>query len=68
MFDVTIPAQDCHIRTRHLRDHLRPASATADETVGLHNCRISLKTVKNLHGEVYPRTCHPLPEFDLTPA
>jgi hypothetical protein len=26
-----------HIRLLHLRDHLRPATRAADETVGLHN-------------------------------
>jgi hypothetical protein len=29
---VTMPAQDLHIRLLHLRDHLRPATQTADET------------------------------------
>ena len=29
---VTMPAKDLHIRLLHLRDHLRPATQTADET------------------------------------
>ena len=38
---VTTPAQDFHIRLLHLQDRLRPATQTVDETVGLHNQRIS---------------------------
>jgi hypothetical protein len=33
---LTIPAQDLNIQF-HLQDHLRPASQTADKTVGLQN-------------------------------
>jgi transposase len=29
---VTTPAQDLHFRLLHLRDHLKPATWTADET------------------------------------
>jgi hypothetical protein len=32
-----MPAQDLHIRLLHLRNRLRPATLTADETVGLRN-------------------------------
>lgn len=44
---VTTPTQDGHIRLLHLRDRLRPATHTADETVCLHNRRISVQTVRN---------------------
>ena len=43
---VTTPVQDLHIRLLHLRDCLRPASQTTDETVGLHNQRISAQIVR----------------------
>ena len=44
---VTTPDQDRYIRLTHLRDRLRPATRTADETFGLHNRRISAQTVRN---------------------
>ena len=43
----TTPAQDLHIQLLHLRDGRRPCTRTADETVGLHNWRISAQTVRN---------------------
>jgi hypothetical protein len=36
-----------------LWDHLRPATRTADETVGLHNRRISTQTVRNCLREAH---------------
>ena len=44
---VTTPAEDRYIRILHLRDRLRSATATIDETVGLFNRRISPQTVRN---------------------
>ncbi|XP_035644978.1 meiotic nuclear division protein 1 homolog isoform X2 [Oncorhynchus keta] len=38
---VTTPAQGLHMRLLHLGDRLGPATRIADETVGLHNRRIS---------------------------
>ena len=44
---VTKPAQFRYIRILNLLDRLRPATATADEAVGLFNRRISPQTVQN---------------------
>ena len=41
------PAQDRYIRLVHLRDRFRPATRTADETLGVNNRRISAQTVRN---------------------
>ena len=40
-------AQDHYFRILHLKDHPRPATPTADETVGLINHRISPQTSRN---------------------
>ncbi|MBN3284286.1 THS7A protein, partial [Polyodon spathula] len=52
---VTMPAQDLHIRLFHLRDRLRPSTRTANETVGLHNQRISAQTFRNHLNEAHLR-------------
>lgn len=44
---LTMPAQDVHIQPLHL--HVRPATQTADATVGLNNQRTSAQTVRNNH-------------------
>ena len=44
---VTTAAQDRSIRTAHLRDRFRTATATANATPGRHNNRISRQTVLN---------------------
>ncbi len=44
---VTTPADDRHIRLQHLRDRFRTADETALQTAGVHNPRISAKTVTN---------------------
>jgi hypothetical protein len=52
---VTMAAQDIHIRFRDLRDHLRPVTRTADETVGcltkafLHKLSESLREPHRPH-------------------
>jgi hypothetical protein len=63
---VTTPAQDRHIRLVHLRDRLRPATRTADETVGLHNRRISAQTVRNSLRAANLHTRRPHQGLDLT--
>ncbi|MBN3281678.1 TCB1 transposase, partial [Polyodon spathula] len=63
---VTTPAQDLHIQFLHLRDRLRPATLTADETVGLHNRRISAQTVRNHFREAHLHARHPHQDLDLT--
>ena len=63
---VTTPAQDRHIWLLHLRDHLRPVTWTADETVGLHNRRISAQTVRNRLREVCLCAHSPHQGLDLT--
>lgn len=63
---VTTPAQDRHIRLLHLRDRLRPATRTADETVGLHNRRITPQTVRNRLREADLRARRPHRGLDLT--
>ncbi|CDQ98024.1 unnamed protein product [Oncorhynchus mykiss] len=63
---VTTPVQDLHIRLLHLWDRLRPATRTADETVGLHNQRISAQTVRNRLREAHLRACRPHQGLDLT--
>jgi hypothetical protein len=44
----------------------RPATWTADETVGLHNQRISTQTVRNHLRAAHVRACHPHQGLDLT--
>ena len=61
-----MPDQDLHIRLLHLRDDLRPATRTADETVGLHNRRIPAQTVSNCLREAYLRARSPHQGLDLT--
>ena len=63
---VTTPAQFLHIHLLHLRDRLRPATRTADETVGLHNRRMSAQTVRNRLREAHLHTRCPHQGFDLT--
>lgn len=63
---VTTPAQDRHIRLVHLRDRLRPATRTADETVGLHNRRITPQTVRNRLTEAGLHARRPHQGLDLT--
>ena len=63
---VTTPAQDRHMRLQHLRNRLRPATRTADETVGLHNRRISAQTVRNRLREADLRARRPHRGLDLT--
>ncbi len=43
---VTTPAQDNHIRLRHIRNRQLTAASTARETHGTHNSRISEHTVR----------------------
>uniref|UniRef100_A0AAZ3PD94 Transposase n=1 Tax=Oncorhynchus tshawytscha TaxID=74940 RepID=A0AAZ3PD94_ONCTS len=52
---VTTLAQDLHIWLLHLWDCLRPATQTANETVDLHNQRISAQTVRNCLREAHLR-------------
>ena len=63
---VTTPAQDLHIQLLHLRDCLRTDTWTADETMGLHNWRISTKPVRNHLMEAYLPACRPHQGLDLT--
>lgn len=63
---VTTPAQDRHIRLVHLRDRLRPATRTADETVGLHNRHITPQTVRNRLRESNLHARRPHRGLDLT--
>ena len=63
---VTTPGQDRYMRLQHLRDRLRPGTRTADETVGLHNRRISAQTVRNRLREVNLRARRPHQGIDLT--
>uniref|UniRef100_A0AAZ3NN08 Transposase Tc1-like domain-containing protein n=1 Tax=Oncorhynchus tshawytscha TaxID=74940 RepID=A0AAZ3NN08_ONCTS len=62
----TMPAQDHHIQLLHLWDRLRPATWTADETVGLHNRRTSAQTVRNSLREAHLRARRPHQSLDLT--
>jgi hypothetical protein len=62
---VIMLAQDLHIQL-HLQDCLRSAIRTADETVGLHNQRISAQTVRKHLREAYLRARRPLQGLDLT--
>ncbi len=62
---VTTPAQDLHIQHLHLQNHLRPATRTAAATIGLHNQRISAKTVINRLREAHLHT-RPHRGLDLT--
>ncbi len=57
---VTTPVQDLHIQHLHLQNHLRPATRTAAATIGLHNQRISAKTVINhlREAHLYARRLH----------
>ncbi len=63
---VTTPAQDLHIQHLHLQNHLRPATRTAAATIGLHNQRISAKTVINRLREAHLHTRRPHRGLDLT--
>uniref|UniRef100_A0AAZ3P206 Transposase Tc1-like domain-containing protein n=1 Tax=Oncorhynchus tshawytscha TaxID=74940 RepID=A0AAZ3P206_ONCTS len=63
---VNTPDQDLHIWLLHLRDRLRPATWTADETAGLNNQRISAQTVRNHVREAHLRACRPHQGLDLT--
>ncbi len=56
---VTTPAQDLHIQHLHLQDRLRPAPRTAAATIGLHNQRISARTVRNHLREAHLHARHP---------
>ena len=62
---VTSPAQDLHRRCLLLWDYLKPATTTADETVGLHNQIISAQSVRNHLREAHMRTCRPHQGLDL---
>uniref|UniRef100_A0A8C1IWJ3 Transposase n=1 Tax=Cyprinus carpio TaxID=7962 RepID=A0A8C1IWJ3_CYPCA len=63
---VTTPAQDLHIQHLHLQDHLRPATRTAAATIGLHNQRISVHTVRNHLREAHLHARRPHRGLDLT--
>jgi transposase len=63
---VTMPAQDLHIRLLPLQDHLRPATQSAEETLGLHNQIISAQTVRNSLREAHLRAYHPHQGLELT--
>uniref|UniRef100_A0A8C6PLV7 Tc1-like transposase DDE domain-containing protein n=1 Tax=Nothobranchius furzeri TaxID=105023 RepID=A0A8C6PLV7_NOTFU len=65
---VTTPAQDLHFQQVHLQDHLRPATQTAAETIGLHNQTIAAQTVGNHLREAQLHARHPHRGLDLTPA
>ena len=43
---VTTPNQDRYIRLQHARSRFTPATVTARNTVGTHNCRISPQTIR----------------------
>ena len=63
---VTTPAQDWYIRTLHLRDRYRMATATAQVTPGMHNPSISAQTVRNKLREARLRACGPVVRQVLT--
>ncbi len=63
---VTTPAQHLHIQHLHLQDRLRPATWTAAATIGLHNQRISEKTVRNHLREAHLHARRPHRGLDLT--
>ncbi len=63
---VTTPAQDLHIQHLHLQDRLRPATRTAAATIGLHNQRISVQTVRNHLRETHLHARRPHRGLDLT--
>ncbi len=63
---VTTPAQDLHIQHLHLQDHLRQATRTAAATIGLHNQRISEKTVRKRLREAHLHARLPHRSLDLT--
>ncbi len=63
---VTTPAQDLHIQHLHLQDRLRPATRTADVTIGLHNQRISAQTVRNHLREAHLHDRRPHLGLDMT--
>ena len=54
------PAQDRYIRTSHLRDRYRMATATARVTPGTHNPSISAQTVRNRLREAGLSACRPV--------
>ncbi len=63
---VTTPAQDLHIQHLHLQDRLRPATQTAEATIGLHNQIISAQTVRNSLREAHLYARRPHRGLDLT--
>lgn len=63
---ITTPAQDVHIQHIHLQDHLRPDTRKAAETIGLHNQRISVETVRNCLREAHLYAHHPHLGLDRT--
>ncbi len=63
---VTKPVQDLHIQHLHLQDRLRPATRTATATIGLHNQRISAKTVRDRLREAHLYARCPHRGLDLT--
>ncbi len=63
---VTTPTQHLHIWLLLLQDRLRPATRTADATVGLHNQRISAQSVRNRFREAHLCARHPHQGLDLT--
>ena len=44
---VTTRGQDCYIRNTHLRNRFQTTTATAANTHGTHNNRISIQTLRN---------------------
>ena len=65
---ATTPAQDRYIRLVHLRDRFRPATRTADETLGVNNRQISAQTVRNRLREAALHARRPHRGLDLTDA
>ncbi len=63
---VTTPAQDLHIQHLHHQDRLRPATRTAAATIGLHNQRISARTVRNHLRDANLHARRPHRGLDLT--
>ncbi len=63
---VTTPAQDLHIQHLHLQDRLRPATRTDAATIGLHNQRIAVHTVRNRLREAHLHAQRPHRGLDLT--
>ena len=63
---VTTPAQDRYIRTSHLQDRYRMATAAARVTPGMHNPSFSAQTVRNRLREAGSRNCRPVIRQVLT--